>query len=296
MVALAPVLMAVLSPIALAAAGLARQSLFAVCQIMKLEQAHTPERPAWLEQTAMRAMLDMHNNYSAEFAQWRDLFARHAEELAALVKAFPGAEDLSEAEMRQLLVQAPESFRGRKESGIFQPWTNRWAGFWSNGVPQYHVWDSTRFIDGQWIQPVTLSEFEFVAPVHLDESVRRRRADAAINVCSRGHGVTGWVSRYQRGRFEMPHLGYVINDSTLLWICQIKDPTRLFTRENCWFVFLETIAASSAPAEYRIYGQPILITDEIYADAGARDLHRGTYYAVAAKTAAAGMPATTVKN
>jgi hypothetical protein len=73
------------------------------------------------------------------------------------------------------------------------------------------------------------------------------------------------------------------NDSTLLWICQIKNPERLFARENCWFVFWETVTVSSAPAEYRIYGQSILMTDDFYADAGERDLHRGTYYAVASR-------------
>jgi hypothetical protein len=165
-------------------------------------------------------MLRKHNDYLAEFAQWRGLFARHAEELAALVETFPGAENLSAEKLRRIIAQAPADFSGRHAAEIFQPWTNRWAGLWSNGAPQYHV---------------------------------------------------------------MPHIGYVINDSKLLWICQIKTPERLFTRENCWFVFLETVTVSSAPAEYRIYGQSILMTDDFYADAGGRDLHRGTYYAVASR-------------
>ncbi len=283
LIVLALALISVLSPITLAAAGFARQSLLAVFRIITLSKASGRNNPAWLEQAAIRAMLQKHNAYLAEFAQWRSLFARHAEELAALVKTFPGAEDLSAEELHRLIVQPPADLAGRRAAEIFQPWTNRWAGLWSNGAPQYHVWDSARFVNGQWIQPVSLSEFEFVEPEYLDDDVRQRRADAAINVYARSHGVTGWVSKYQQGRFEMPHIGYVINDSTLLWICQIKNPERLFTRESCWFVFLETVTISSAPAEYRIYGQSILITDDFYAEAGEQDLHRGTYYAVASR-------------
>jgi hypothetical protein len=283
LIALTPIVSSVLSPISLAAAGFARQSLLAVCRIIKLNKTSGRHSAAWLEQAAMRAMLEKHNDYLAEFAQWRRLFARHAEELAALVKTFPGGENLSAAELRRIIAQAPADLSGRHAAEIFLPWTNRWAGLWSNGAPQHHVWDSTRFVNGQWIQPVSMSEYEFVDPGHLDESVRQRRADAAMNVYARGHGVTGWVSKYQHGRFEMPHIGYVINASTLLWICQIKTPERLFARENCWFVFLETVNFSSAPAEYRIYGQSILITDDFYAEAGERDSHRGTYYAVASR-------------
>ena len=203
--ALALMVMAVLPPIAPAAAGLARQSLFAICQILKRNEACTSSRPTGIESKTIRAMLARHNRYVAEFARWRGLFARHAAALAALVKTFPGSEDLSEAHLRRLIAQTPGSYGDENESRIFQPWTNRWAGWWSNGAPQYHVRDTTRCLDGQRIQPVSLSEYGFVAPAHLDASVRRSRADAALNVFTRGHGVTGWVSRYQHGRVEMPH-------------------------------------------------------------------------------------------
>jgi hypothetical protein len=281
LVALALMLISVLSPITLLAADLACQSLFAVFQIFKLNKTPGQGKHARLEQAAMRALLEKHNDYLAEFARWRGLFARQADKLAALIKTFPGGENLSVEELRRIIMQAPEGWSGEKAPQIFQPWTNRWTGLWSNGAPQYHVWDSTRFVNGQWIQPVSLSEFEYVEPGRLEECSRERRADVAINVYTHGHGVTGWVSKYQHGRLELPHVGYVINDSTLLWICQIKSPERLFMRENCWFVFLETVTVSSAPAEDRIYGQPVLIGDDFHAEAGERDLHRGTYYAVA---------------
>ncbi|NUO79511.1 hypothetical protein HUU05_05495 [candidate division KSB1 bacterium] len=257
--------------------------MHAVFHILELHEASSGGDPTWLKQTVMRTMLKKHKDYLAEFTAWRSLFARHSEDLATLVKSFPGAENLPEEELRRIFMQTPRGLADRHAAGVFEPWTSRWAGLWSNGVPQYHVWDSTRFVHGQWIQAVSLSEYEFVSPERLDESVRRRRADAAINVFTRDHGVTGWVSKYQHGRWEMPHVGYVINDSTLLWIYQRKDPARIFARENRWFVFLETVTISSAPAEYRIYGQSILITDDCYAEAAERDLHRGTYYAVASR-------------
>ncbi len=282
LLALAPALTSALTPLTLAAASFARESLHAAFNMLALHEASSGD-PTWLKQTVMRAMLKQHNDYLAEFAEWRGLFARHSEDLAALVKSFPGAENLPEEELRRIFMQTPRALADRHAAGVFEPWTSRWAGLWSNGVPQYHVWDSTRFVHGQWIQAVSLSEYEFVPPERLDASVRRRRADAAINVFTRDHGVTGWVSKYQHGRLEMPHVGYVINDSTLLWICQKKDPARIFARESRWFVFLETVTISSTPVEYRIYGQPILITDDCYAEAAERNLHRGTYHAVTSR-------------
>ncbi len=152
LIALAPILISVLSPITLAAAGFARQSLLAVFRIIKPNKASGQSGPAWLEQAAIRAMFRKHNDYLAEFAQWRGLFARRAKELATLVKTFPGGEDLSDEELRRIIVQAHADLSGRHAAEIFQPWTNCWAGLWSNGAPQYHVWDSTRFVDGQWMK------------------------------------------------------------------------------------------------------------------------------------------------
>jgi hypothetical protein len=161
---------------------------------------------------------------------------------------------------------------------VFKPWLNQWSGLWSNGMPQFHVWDSTRFVEGQWIQPVSLSQTRFVKSCCVEEMRRSRQADIAINVFSREHGITGWVSKGQHGRQELPHIGYVLNDTTLLWICQFKDPANLLAHDTRWFVFLETVEASAHPAAYRIYGQPVTMTDKLSADSSEKDRHYATYY------------------
>lgn len=224
-------------------------------------------------------ILRLHNRHVDEFKRWRHLFAHHADELARMISDFPIARDVDEEEILLALTRPLSHCAPLSGRDIFAPWTNTWSGLWCNAVRQYHVWDSTRYVDGQWVQPVTLSETEFVQLQQVREKQRQGRADVAINVFSREHGITGWVSKYQKRRVEMPHVGYRINDTTLVWICQIKSPEELFAPENSWLVFLEITEPGTEPSVYRIYGQTIKI------DAGGVLTRRfgmphfGTYYA-----------------
>jgi len=275
----APILLSFIHPLAQPVAAVATRRLSKFYRVLSAPRAQQRIDPAWLKQRALQDIIAKHESYRAEFRRWRRLFARHAEELAALLKTFPGAENLQEIEVRQTLAQMQQELPAGKESEVFGPWTNHWMGMWSNGMTQYHIWDSTRLVDGRWLQPVTLSEFEFIAPDRLDAMVAQRRADAALNVYSRESGVTGWVSKYQHGRFEIPHIGYALNDSSLIWICQVKTPAHLFAPESCWFVFFETVSTASSPAEYNIYGRSILINNDSCTSAGLHERHNGTYFA-----------------
>lgn len=224
-------------------------------------------------------ILRRHRHFAPEFDRWRQLFARHVTELTRVIKAFPLAHSLDEASLRRVLTDPISSCDSVVGSAVFRPWTNRWTGVWCNGVRQYHIWDSTRSIDGQWIQTVTLSETEFVQRPESEEMQRRGRADVGINVFSREDGITGWVSKVQNGRLEMPHIGYRINDTTLVWICQIKSPEKVFTRSNRWLVFLEITEPASRPPVYRIYGQTVQIDAEGVLTRQRGKSHFGTYYA-----------------
>ncbi|MHC4266621.1 MAG: hypothetical protein ACYSUK_11940, partial [Planctomycetota bacterium] len=161
---------------------------------------------------------------------------------------------------------------------------NRWTGEWSNGAPQYHIWEPTQKIDNRMIQPVTLSERFFVERQHVDKTMKSGATDIAINVFSRESGITGWVSKHQGGRYELPHIGYLINETTLLWITQIKEAGKLDASDNCWFVFLESVNRSENQTEYRIYGQPIVINDVPALEPDQWDMHYGVYYATDQKT------------
>lgn len=238
----------------------------------------TFDRMAWFRETAFVRMIETHDRYLPELVKWRRLFARHATELAGLVKTFPGSEDLSEVHLRQIISHPEAMYDSLANKDVFAPWTNRWSGRWSNGSPQHHIWDSTRFVNERWIQPVTLSETEFVDYCRVGEMLQSHKTDVAINVFTRDGGITGWVSKRQHGRVELPHIGYLVNATTLIWICQIKEPEKLFAPDNRWFVFLETIHGSNDSTEYRIYGQPLVITDKISVDSSEPGKHHGTYY------------------
>jgi hypothetical protein len=212
-------------------------------------------------------------------ARWQKLFAAHAPELARLLKSFPGGEKLSENALRKIISNPEAFYNSFGEKDVFAPWTNRWTGIWSNGKMQYHLWDSTRCVEGRWIQPVTISEVRFAELNRVEGMADCQDADVAINVFSHRYGITGWVSKCQQERVELPHIGYRVNDTTLVWITQEKQPGKLFAPDNRWFVFLERVDRSVQPEAYRIYGQPILMEETVFEEAGQRDKHFATYYA-----------------
>lgn len=249
---------------------------------MATDSANIPGNTAWPVAPSFRRMLARHNRYREEFTRWRRVFRRQAAALAALIKSFPGSEGLCEDQLRGIFTRPETAYAGIPGEKIFAPWTNRWSGVWSNGTPQYHIWETSINIDGQWVQPVSISETGFAELNIAETMLRDKGADIAINVFSPAEGITGWVSKYQHGRAELPHIGYRINDTTLVWICQVKQPDRLFETANHWFIFLETVDQSADPVAYRIYGRELTLNR---ADAGigiTPAAHCGTYDAAIA--------------
>ncbi len=235
-------------------------------------------RDKWLSTQPFVRLLENHEGFLPEFVRWRQLFADHAAEMAQLLMTFDGSEELSEDSLCALFANGKTKRKFPQPIDIFKPWTNRWSGIWSNGVPQYHTWDSTRAVDGRWIQPVSLSETRFVDDCCVEEMVQRGESDVAINVVSYELEITGWVSKRQGVQLELPHIGYLVNDTTLVWICQIKTADSLFDPDNRWFVFLETVDTSVSPVEYEIYGLPIEIANAICVDSSQQGKHCAIYY------------------
>ncbi|NIT60847.1 MAG: hypothetical protein GWN00_32965, partial [Aliifodinibius sp.] len=138
---------------------------------------------------AFQEMVIKHNRFLPEFNQWRKLVAEHAPELAHLIKTFPRSEGLSEELLIKKFTASQLDENELSEKAIFDPWINRWSGVWSNGIYQYHIWDSTYFSEGQWIQPVSLSETGFADGDHLKQMSENCCADIGINVYSRNYGI-----------------------------------------------------------------------------------------------------------
>nr|NIT55683.1 hypothetical protein [Fodinibius sp.]NIV10651.1 hypothetical protein [Fodinibius sp.]NIY24267.1 hypothetical protein [Fodinibius sp.] len=135
-------------------------------------------------------IIDIHDQYLSEFGKWRGLFSRYAGELAKLVKTFPGSQRLSEDELRQNFSDPYSNYGNFASNGVFEPWTNRWSGKWSNGKMQYHIWDTTQFFNARMVQAVTLSESRFV---HIDKAgkiAQSGKADIAVNILSAEAGIT----------------------------------------------------------------------------------------------------------
>ena len=220
-----------------------------------------------------------HNRYLPELQAWRRLMASHAPELARLVKTFPGTAHLGEATLRKTLTSRHGLYRCIHGNEVFRPWTNRWSGTWSNGTTQHHLWDRTRAWHGQWIQPVAQSESVLPDRQRLGALLRRRAVDLAINVYSDEAGITGWVSKRQHGRQEIPCIGYLLEETTLLWLCQIQAPDRLFAPRTDWFLYLERCDAAPRARHYVINGQPLVIEGMVTWKREERSAHRGHYVA-----------------
>ncbi len=234
---------------------------------------------AWFGNPLIIQALEKHDQFLPTFEQWRRTWGHHAGALARLVKTFPGSEKLTESSLREI-ISAPAGFHDSLVTrDVFRPWTKRWSGAWSNGRMQYHNWNPTVVVAGRWIQPVTLSETEFVEYCSIDRMMQRNETDIAINVFSAADGITGWVSKRQHGRIELPHIGYLVNDTTLIWICREQERKQSYSGHTPWYVFLETVRGSGRSAAYMIYGQPVVMTDSLLIDAHEQRKHCGTYHA-----------------
>lgn len=231
----------------------------------------------WWALPAFRDILARHNRFLPELARMRRQAASHAPELARLLAALPGSDGLNAAHIERILANSEPS--GARGGGVvFEPWAGRWAGSWSNGRQQFHSWGPAMLLEGQWVQPVTLSESEFVEPNCAQDMMALRRADIAINVNSPQYGITGWVSKVQNGPVEMPHIGYQLNDTTLIWFCQAKYPGREQEPGRDWLVFLEIAGWAHGQAAYRIQGLKFRFGEEGTIQA-APENHSGLYRA-----------------
>lgn len=212
-----------------------------------------PRGTDWLAQPAFQQIIARHDQFQPEFRRWRQMVSCHAPEIARMLSTLPGSEDWNIPRIEHILsrLEPPSSLDGGQ---LFVPWFGRWSGKWCNGKWQFHTWGEAQPLEGQWVQPVTLSESEFVALNWAQEMLARGDADIAINVYSPQNGITGWVSKVQHGRMEMPHIGYQLNDTTILWFSQIKHPGQEQYPGQDWLMFLESVSRKQMPARYGIQG------------------------------------------
>ena len=142
----------------------------------------------------------------------------------------------------------------------FDPWTGWWTGMWHQAdgstAPQKHVWDETQPSAAgnqgtRHIQPVTQSVSAFFHSGNAADGWGAGDVDLGINVVSEDLGITGWVSKRQGGnRVELPHVGYLLNPHTLIWITSDRDVRESATR---FMMFFEWIAADRQ--SYGIHGR-----------------------------------------
>lgn len=219
----------------------------------------------------------LHDELRPKLTSARRLLTTHAAELARLVKALPGAGFWSESFIRDQIRYWKKALRSVSGASVFQPWTNRWQGMWSNGSSQFHIWDETRHWGEQWIQVVAQSEHAFPEESRLTQLLAQRKSDLGINVYSAEYGISGWVSKRQHVAREIPCLGYLIDQTTLLWACAMDFAGQLETHQ--WFVYLERVDRTAASTQYIIAGHPFTIENGIVWNQNSSSVHAGRYTA-----------------
>lgn len=142
-------------------------------------------------------------------------------------------------------VFARERTAFRPTAAVYDPWDGWWRGNWQNGGqsgwPQYHIWDRTRETNGGfYIQPVTQRRGipatstpdviqrgqDFTTSARLAQHWAAGQVNLAINVWREDTGVTGWVWKKDDGDQILPHIGYLLNRHTLIWITQQHPKTQ----------------------------------------------------------------------
>ena len=224
-----------------------------------------------------KKVIENHDKGKAKLRTWRENFASRSDELAEFVQRemFPGRSNVITRDALVTCFQHELGNRGKQNS--FVPWNGRWTGDWENSsgkFKQYHIWDNTVCDDKfskpsfQYVQPVTQASpgvgnnVKFVIP---DKgSYDSKNVDLGINVWSQENGITGWVSKRQNGIQEMPHIAYLINPKTLLWIAQLDF-------KGDYYMFYET----SESSQYSIKGYAFTAQGKFTKKAG---IGGGTYY------------------
>jgi hypothetical protein len=151
-------------------------------------------------------------------------------------------------------------------SDAFNPWKSWWCGNYKdssgNLTLNYHIWDSTVSWSGQYVQPVTQSITRYAYSIdssgvskkgNLQDMKDKAEVDLAINVCSKRHGLTGWVSKRQahdkKGIGELPHVGYLLTAKRILWITQPPGKS-----DDTYWMFYERSNGASRPTLYDLHG------------------------------------------
>lgn len=210
-----------------------------------------------------REVIRRHNADLDRLRRMRGTLRDHAGALADSLLTYPFDPRWASffRDRRGLIVDAFQGdARSQGDANAFAPWDGRWSGTWNGeggSSMQYHLWDATRAVDGQQVQPVTQSTTSEVNRGNLDAAYapavagNAARVDLAINVWKAGDGITGWASRRQGLPFlEMPHLGDLLNRHTLVWVAQIAF-------SGPYFMFFEWV--DPADNRYGVHGRTFRI-------------------------------------
>jgi len=263
-----------------------------------------PEFDATKFRDCFQEILTRHNECKPRLLRMRRLFRGIAEDMAKMMRSkmcapystagyghvltgyprpgsLPNPCNHSEAELKRAI--GGTSIDCGKN--IFDPWDSSWQGKYSfkkqeNGRPaptsdQYHIWDKTRKVGEQWVQPVTQSETGFANGSNLAEKKEQKKTDLAINVWDEECGVTGWVSKHQNNnREEWILIGYCIK-GRLIWIAQRLDPTtKEPVKADEYFLFYEWVEST----RYGILGRRFKIENgKPKDDHGSNEEHVGVY-------------------
>ncbi|MEO0386502.1 MAG: hypothetical protein AAF281_03095 [Pseudomonadota bacterium] len=145
---------------------------------------------------------------------------------------------------------------GRGGPTCYDAWNGTWKGTWKKpgqsaedaAKIHSHIWDETQRVTygrpEQYVQPVTQSRMGFQSNAKIPKPPGEiPETNIAINVWSPADGLTGWVG--WGGRCD-PHIAYLINPHTLIWVMQYQECTKL---ADTFLVFFEWVAS-----DHRSYG------------------------------------------
>lgn len=277
----------------------------------------------WLPDLArLRAGFDAKMKASQSF---RDTIAQlwhHARNPGLAANATGGVGGNALAQRLGLASGGTPFARRNGDARAYDPWDGWWSGvFDSNGTKylNYHVWDPTVVVTSnpalcsretestapgyrQHVQMVTQTgalqtaagakakdpAFWYPAANFMRNGFHPlNRVDYAVNVWSATDHLTGYVIKEQNGnREELPHIAYLMDDETLLWITFVQPfGARLGggTERKTGIIFAEHGARKKAPATYHIRG---MLVDLVWDGAaktftfGAHSqvsVHRGDY-------------------
>jgi len=186
-----------------------------------------------------------------ELAAWQTMVTKHKSEIAKFLQKYPGTASLSKASIENVLASSSTG-----SASCFDPWNGKWQGDWNGGgtpSPQFHFWDVTVAHGNQHIQPVTQSTHQLVDATNLSSSFAVKQVDIGLNAWKAGRGISGFVTKYQNTPVKkLPHIGYLLNRHTLLWIAQERPGN------GDYFMFFEW--ADPGNGKYSIHGKSFEIT------------------------------------